>query len=91
MQCSAALQHLPERSKIKFLNERLPLASFPHQSLHNSSQSTVAVDFNQAISEEKGGCNNLNGVQTFPSPQTVIYRETNKETVTGAIYKMINI
>lgn len=38
-----------------------------------------------------GGCRNLDGVHTFPSPQTLIFRETNKETVTGAIYKVINI
>lgn len=78
-------------SKLEFLNELPPFASFPYRSLHNSSQSTVAVDFNQAISEEKGGCNNLNGVYAFPSLQTVIFRETNKETVTGAIHKVINI
>lgn len=41
--------------------------------------------------KEWGGCDNVNGVQTFPLPQTVIFRETNKETVTGAIYKVINI
>ncbi len=84
-------EHLPKRSKIKFLNELPPFASFPHQSLHNSSQSTVAVDFNQAISKEKGGCEKRNEVHTFASSQTVIFRETNKETVTGAIYKAINI
>lgn len=42
-----------KRSKIKFLNELPPFASFPYQRLNNVSQSTVAVDFNQAISKKK--------------------------------------
>lgn len=92
MQCSAALKHLPKSFKIKFLNELPPFASFPYQTLHNSSQFTVAVDFNQAISEGKGGgCADLNGVHIFPSPQKAIFLDTNKETVTGASYKVINI
>lgn len=52
----------------------------------------MAVDFNQAISEEKGGgCANLNGVHIFPLPQKAISLDTNKEIVAGASYKVINI
>lgn len=97
MQCSPALQHLPKSFEIKFLNELPPFASFPHQTLHNSSQLTVAVDFNQAICVCVclclwwGGCENLNGVHIFPLSLAAIFRDTNKKTVTGAIYKVINI
>ena len=52
MQCSPAL---PKRSEIKFSYGLTHFASFPYQRLHNSSQSTVAIDFNQAISEGMGG------------------------------------
>lgn len=38
-----------------------------------------------------GCCNNANGVYMLPLPQIEIYRETNKETLTEAIYKVINI
>ena len=83
--------HTPQITRLRqhavsFSNQPPPCASFPRQTLHNSSQFTEAVGFNQAVCEEKG-----DGVHILPSPPTTVFREANKETLTAAIYEAMNI